>query len=631
MATMNTLSVELEPLLDDADFETLRAYVSVDQPRLTDPATGRTKIGPFELIRASDNFTSREVDLPDNTWEPAPHWYTLHVEYRTMTHGERQLWVSRSFQMDTDKTLADVPYEMPRAISETDYESLIAARDEAVAAKEAAEAAAETATAPTDEMIAGRINTPGSATATALLASDGPIATKVNELVPAASTAAQGKVELATVGETTTGTDTARAVTPAGVGAAVATVATTSRLRSPVPPMSSNVTRMIPTFPTGHGWAFSGAGATATVDYTSDFLLGAQCTRVVTTGAGGFWYLQKSGLALDLTSKHVRAYFKLIDRSKFSTFRLYLGDSGLTNNINFIIAAGAGTAASPVLSNQWTVLDIPLSWFTTVGTPNLAAIDTARIIGTDTGSGNVAEMLWGGISTTPRDELSRFPSGVVSFGFDDTFVAQTTIARPILDKYGYRATLFPIIERIGLSGSYLTLADVLHMRDQGWEIAAHASTNAVHNLASGIVGMTDAQKIAELETLRQWNADNGCMTTTYAYPQGFWNDASAAIVSRYYAAARLASSVGPVNVRPENPYRVGAVSVAGLSLAALKAHVDAAVAQKTHVSFLLHNVVASGATGNDITTANLSDLVDYIAAQGVAVRTFGEVMAAAAA
>lgn len=44
-------------------------------------------------------------------------------------------------------------------------------------------------------------------------------ATSVNTLVPTASATVQGKVELATVAEATTGTDTARAVTPAGLKA----------------------------------------------------------------------------------------------------------------------------------------------------------------------------------------------------------------------------------------------------------------------------------------------------------------------------------------------------------------------------------------------------------------------------
>lgn len=46
--------------------------------------------------------------------------------------------------------------------------------------------------------------------------------------VPAASTTAQGKVELATTAEATTGTDTGRAVTPAGLAAAVPAASTTA-------------------------------------------------------------------------------------------------------------------------------------------------------------------------------------------------------------------------------------------------------------------------------------------------------------------------------------------------------------------------------------------------------------------
>lgn len=147
MATTKLLKGDLGPLIADANFETLRAYVSIDQPRLTDPDTGMTRLGPFEVIRKDDTATSFEVALPDNTWVPTPHWYTLHVEYRSLSFGERMIWVSREFQMDVDKDLGDLPTELPRAITVEDYEDLVAARDEAVEARTGAETARDEAVA----------------------------------------------------------------------------------------------------------------------------------------------------------------------------------------------------------------------------------------------------------------------------------------------------------------------------------------------------------------------------------------------------------------------------------------------------------------------------------------------------
>lgn len=151
-ATTKTLSVDLAPLVDGADFATLRVWVTVDQPRLTDLTTGATRVGPFEAIKDEDTATSAEVELPDNSWDPSPHWYRLHVQYRTLSFGDLQKWVSGSFQMDTDKTLADLPLEMPQAVDAVEYASFFElieqadqARVDAVAAQQAAEEARDSA------------------------------------------------------------------------------------------------------------------------------------------------------------------------------------------------------------------------------------------------------------------------------------------------------------------------------------------------------------------------------------------------------------------------------------------------------------------------------------------------------
>lgn len=210
MAGTHTLSGDILTLIGGDDFERLRAYVSMDQPRLVDPDdTTQNRVGDIDVILPTDTSTAITVELPDETWLPAPHWFRLHVEYRSRTAGVNKVWVSNEFEMTADRTIGSIPTDMPRAISEADYESLLTARDEAVAA-------AESVTLPTDGIIAGRINDPASATASALTAATEAV---VDTKVPAASTTAQGKVELATNAEATTGTDTARAVTPAGVKA----------------------------------------------------------------------------------------------------------------------------------------------------------------------------------------------------------------------------------------------------------------------------------------------------------------------------------------------------------------------------------------------------------------------------
>ena len=74
----------------------------------------------------------------------------------------------------------------------------------------------------TDANLKNRGNHTGTQTASTISDFATAADARVNTLVPAASLTAAGKVELATTAETTTGTDAIRAVTPAGVAAAIA-------------------------------------------------------------------------------------------------------------------------------------------------------------------------------------------------------------------------------------------------------------------------------------------------------------------------------------------------------------------------------------------------------------------------
>lgn len=168
MAATYTLSGDPKTLLGSDDFTAVRAYITCDQDILVDPdGVEEPRIfGEADVILANATTNAFSVDLPGNDWTPSPHWYTLHIEGRSRTSSKvNRVVTTAPFQMTADTTLADLPQAAPKAISVQDYESLIEARDEAVAA-------AESVTLPTDGIIAGRINDPESATAAALSASN---------------------------------------------------------------------------------------------------------------------------------------------------------------------------------------------------------------------------------------------------------------------------------------------------------------------------------------------------------------------------------------------------------------------------------------------------------------------------
>lgn len=106
--------------------------------------------------------------------------------------------------------------------------------------------------------------------------------------VPSASTTVQGKVELATNVETTTGTDTVRAVTPAGVAAAIAAIPG-STVKAFTAPAESAAQSVYPigvsysTVSSGSGWTPNGgAGTILTVNSSAD-----RCYQMFYSNAGG--------------------------------------------------------------------------------------------------------------------------------------------------------------------------------------------------------------------------------------------------------------------------------------------------------------------------------------------------------
>jgi peptidoglycan/xylan/chitin deacetylase (PgdA/CDA1 family) len=136
-------------------------------------------------------------------------------------------------------------------------------------------------------------------------------------------------------------------------------------------------------------------------------------------------------------------------------------------------------------------------------------------------------------------EPAEFPHGLISLTFDDSYDSQFDIAFPAMVEHGLPGTLVPVIGRFGQPGC-LTLAQVHTMAEAGWEIGAHALTDASHTQA--LHRMTPAERAVELAGIRAWNLSQGFAATTYSYPGGYYDAESAAHTMQYYSASRSAYS-----------------------------------------------------------------------------------------
>ena len=130
-------------------------------------------------------------------------------------------------------------------------------------------------------------------------------------------------------------------------------------------------------------------------------------------------------------------------------------------------------------------------------------------------------------------------SKIIILAFDDSPKSQFTLAKPILDKYGYKGSFFTVcnfvnngINRFG--NESMSWQNIKSLQQQGHDIESHTMTHtALHN-------KSQQDLIYEIGGSKQCLFDHGINTTIFAYPAstGSENATIINIVSKYYDLAR---------------------------------------------------------------------------------------------
>ena len=129
-----------------------------------------------------------------------------------------------------------------------------------------------------------------------------------------------------------------------------------------------------------------------------------------------------------------------------------------------------------------------------------------------------------GYHTVSPDQLyaymttgAKLPAKPVMLTFDDTDLDQFTVARPTLDKYGFKAMYFVMTVSLGRP-HYMTKAMVKQLSDEGNVIGSHTWDH--HNVKKyqGQDWVTQIEKPTKtLEDI------TGKKISYFAYPFGLWN------------------------------------------------------------------------------------------------------------
>jgi hypothetical protein len=147
-----------------------------------------------------------------------------------------------------------------------------------------------------------------------------------------------------------------------------------------------------------------------------------------------------------------------------------------------------------------------------------------------------ASTLGGNIS----NGVSSGNNKVIMIGFDDSYKSQILYAKPILDKYGFKASFFEVCTWIGKTKDRQTWQDVAALQHDGMDIESHTMTHAhLPTLLS-----SPSQLTYEMGGSKQCLANHGVNATIFGYPLNLGSDIPSIVnvVAKYYNLARSGSA-----------------------------------------------------------------------------------------
>jgi oligosaccharide reducing-end xylanase len=178
-----------------------------------------------------------------------------------------------------------------------------------------------------------------------------------------------------------------------------------------------------------------------------------------------------------------------------------------------------------------------------------------------------------------------FRTAAVTYTFDDGCAKQYTVALPMFNEFGFKMTLYPVINWVP---NWPALQEAAK---QGHEIGSHTVTHTknpnkmpVEQQATELVNSQDA--------INSHIPGQKCLTIAYPYCQPL----DKALTAKYYIAARHCQGYIEAN-SPSNMYQISSLMCGGGSLktaADFNARFEKAAASKGWCVFLLHGIDDDG-------------------------------------
>jgi peptidoglycan/xylan/chitin deacetylase (PgdA/CDA1 family) len=377
-------------------------------------------------------------------------------------------------------------------------------------------------------------------------------------------------------------------------------------------------------FQSGHLFTLAGGSTGTLTDDVTDFVRGSQSLKLATVGNGGNTAARRTGMtALDATARYLAMEIKVDRPDRLADLRLDVSSDTFTNwSSGDSISPTTNLTAPIFVPNQWTTVILHWGSFAVGGGAGAtrSALTGFQVRCKDDGSGPIN--MW----VNRIYSIAEPASAVCTLTFDDGYDGVYLRAKPAMDALGFKGTVCPIVNKMGAT-NFMTTQQIRELVGQGWDVATHAYDVNIHNAYDTA---TDAQVLADALSAKAWIRENGLgLGDNLIVPQGQTTTlARLQAWQRYWLTARTNYTRVRETFPPGDKWRLRTYAFTSAnSTADIQAKIDEAVANKGWLIMQAHNIVASGATGTDYTTANFTTVVNYMNSVGIKVRTLSEVLA----
>lgn len=216
-------------------------------------------------------------------------------------------------------------------------------------------------------------------------------------------------------------------------------------------------------------------------------------------------------------------------------------------------------------------------------------------------------------------------NALVTFHFDHPFITQYTVAKPLFDAKGVRASLMVNTDEVGKSKYFMSWEQLKEMYEEGWEIGSHSVTHPdMRTLSEDKIRYELSESKAILEAHGFQNVTN------FAYPYNWYDLKTLYIVPEYYRSARTSVAQTDFHINPEKirPYELSGYE-ARLSIGNVAdtfKYVDKAQKEGRWLIFILHEFSDKAST-TETMSVEVTDikamemLIDYIQDRNVPIVT----------